>query len=266
VPQDVKDIETPADIGLARDGHVAIVEIRRPPHNFFDIVLIRGLADLFQALDRDESCRCIVLAAEGSAFCAGADFSSRDRSVVPGEGQQSNPLYDEAVRLFSCAKPVVAAVHGAAVGGGLGLAMVADFRVACPQARFSANFNRLGFHPGFGLSVTLPRVVGVQNAAMMFYTGRRVGGDEAHAMGLADVLVPQEQVRVEAVKLAQEIALSAPIAVLSTRATLRAGLADEVRRAVAHEGAEQVKHFRTEDFREGVEAMAARRAPRFEGR
>jgi len=262
----VSEISTPADIGLVRDGHVAIVEIRRPPHNFFDIELIRGLADLFEALDRDEACRSIVLAAEGTAFCAGADFSRRDRSVVPGEEQKSNPLYDEAVRMFSCVKPVVAAVHGAAVGGGLGLAMVADFRVACPQARFAANFNRLGFHPGFGLSVTLPRVIGLQRAALMFYTGRRVGGDEAYSMGLADVLVPQEQVRAEAVKLAQEIALSAPIAVLSTRATLRGGLADEVRRAVAHEGAEQVRHFRTEDFREGVAAMAARRAPQFKGR
>ncbi|MEK9721372.1 MAG: enoyl-CoA hydratase/isomerase family protein, partial [Quisquiliibacterium sp.] len=126
------DINTPTDIGLSREGHVAIVEIRRPPHNFFDIELIRNLADLFDALDKDDTCRCILLCAQGKAFCAGADFSSRDRSVVPREEQTSNPLYDEAVRLFSCSKPVVAAVQGAAVGGGLGLAMVADFRVASP--------------------------------------------------------------------------------------------------------------------------------------
>ncbi len=262
----MSEISTPADIGLTRDGHVAIVEIRRPPHNFFDIELIRGLADLFEALDRDASCRAIVLAAEGTAFCAGADFSRRERSVVPGAEQKSNPLYDEAVRLFSCLKPVVAAVHGAAVGGGLGLATAADFRVTCAQARFSANFNRLGFHPGFGLSVTLPRLIGVQKTAMLFYTGRRIGGEEAVAIGLADLLVPQSEVRAEALKLAQEIALSAPLAVLSTRATLRAGLAEEVRRATAHEGAEQIRQFRTEDFKEGVAAMTERRAPRFQGR
>src|SRR5512137_1020293 len=87
----VTQITTPADIGLTRDGHVAIVEIRRPPHNFFDIALIRGLADLFEALDRDPDCRRIVLCAEGTAFCAGANFASRERSVVPGAGATSNP-------------------------------------------------------------------------------------------------------------------------------------------------------------------------------
>ena len=262
----MNDIRTSADLGLSREGHVAIVEIRRPPHNFFDIELIRALADVFEALDRDAQCRAIVLAAEGTAFCAGADFSRRERSVVPGAEQTSNPLYDEAVRLFGCAKPVVAAVHGAAVGGGLGLAMVADFRVTCAEARFSANFNRLGFHPGFGLSVTLPRLIGVQKAALLFYTGRRIGGEEAVSIGLADVLVPQAEVRAEAMKLAQEIALSAPLAVVSTRATLRGELAEQVRRATAHEGAEQVRQFRTEDFKEGVAAMSERRAPRFQGR
>jgi enoyl-CoA hydratase/carnithine racemase len=259
-------IKTPTDIGLSREGHVAIVEIRRPPHNFFDIELIRNLADLFDALDKDDSCRSILLCAQGKAFCAGADFASRDRSVVPREEQTSNPLYDEAVRLFSCTKPVVAAVQGPAVGGGLGLAMVADFRVASPEARFTANFNRLGFHPGFGLSVTLPRVIGIQKASMLFYTGKRIGGEEAHEIGLVDVLVPQEQLRAEALHLAQEIALSAPIAVVSTRATLRAGLADSVREITVREGAEQVRQFRTEDFKEGVAAMAERRAPRFQGR
>jgi len=262
----VTEISTPADIGLTRDAHVAIVEIRRPPHNFFDIELIRGLADLFEALDRDPGCRSIVLCAEGTAFCAGADFSRRERSAVPGAGATSNPLYDEAVRMFSCVKPVVAAVQGPAVGGGLGLALVADFRVASPQARFCANFNRLGFHPGFGLTVTLPRLIGAQKAGLLFYTGRRIGGEEAVSIGLADLLAPQDQVRAEAVKLAQEIALSAPLAVRSTRAALREGLAEQVRLAVAKEGAHQILQFATEDFKEGVAAMSARRPPRFQGR
>ena len=104
-------------------------------------------------------------------------------------------------------------MHGAAVGGGLGLALVADFRVTCQEARFSANFNRLGFHPGFGLTATLPRLVGAQQAALLFYTGRRIPGDEAVRIGLADVLVPQAEVRSAAQALALEIAQSAPLAV-----------------------------------------------------
>ena len=172
----------------------------------------------------------------------------------------------EAVRLFRTAKPMVGAIHGAAVGGGLGLALVPDLRVTCREARFSANFNRLGFHPGFGLSVTLPRLIGVQQAALLFYTGRRIAGDEAHRIGLADELVALERVRPRAIELAQEIAGSAPIAVRSTRATVRGNLVEQVRLAVARESMEQNQHFLTEDFKEGVAAMAERRPPQFKGR
>lgn len=254
------------DIGVSIDKYVATVEIRRPPHNYFDIPMIAGLADAFEALDVDPACRAIVLCSQGTAFCAGANFSNRDATPAQRSPRAVNPIYNEAIRLFSCSKPVVAAVHGAAIGGGLGLALVADFRVTCAEARYAANFNRLGFHPGFGLTVTLPRLVGPQRAAMLFYTGRRVGGEEAVQIGLADVLVPQQEVRARALAIAGEIAVSAPLAVQSTRETLRAGLVEEIRRAVARESVEQNRQFRSEDFKEGVKAMAERREPDFHGR
>lgn len=253
------------DVAISFDGPVATVEICKPPHNFFTIPLIRHLADAFEDLEADRRCHAIVLAAQGTAFCAGADFSNREATPPQRSPRALNPIYDEALRMFACAKPVVAAVHGPAIGGGLGLALVADFRVTCPEAKFSANFNRLGFHPGFGLSVTLPRLVGVQQAALLFYTGRRIGGEEAARIGLADLLVPQDQVRSEAAKLAREIAISAPLAVQATRATLRQGLVEQIRLAVARESAEQNAQFKTADFREGVAAMAARREPNFKG-
>jgi enoyl-CoA hydratase/carnithine racemase len=254
-----------SDVRTSRHGHVGIAEICRPPHNYFDIPLIRDLAAAFEAFDADAECRAVLLASEGRNFCAGADFSSPARNAVGGD-RQGGSLYQEAVRLFRCAKPVVAAVQGAAVGGGLGLALVADFRVASPDSRFTANFNRIGFHPGFGLSVTLPRVVGAQKAALLFYTGRRIGGEEAHAIGLADLLVPSADLRAAALALAEEIAQSAPLAVTATRRTLRRGLADAVAEITDHELAEQQRHFATEDFREGVKAMAERRLPAFRGR
>jgi len=253
------------DVAITFDGPVATVEICKPPHNFFTIPLIRHLADAFEDLEADRRCHAIVLAAQGTAFCAGADFSNREATPQQRSPRALNPIYDEAIRMFACAKPVVAAVHGPAIGGGLGLALVADFRVTCPEAKFSANFNRLGFHPGFGLSVTLPRLVGVQQAALLFYTGRRIAGEEAVKIGLADLLVPQDQVRSEAAKLAREIAISAPLAVQATRATLRQGLVEQIRLAVARESAEQNAQFKTADFREGVAAMAARREPNFKG-
>jgi enoyl-CoA hydratase/carnithine racemase len=258
------------DIGVERSGFVTLVEIRRPPNNFFDIALIREIAGALEALDQDPSCRAIVLASQGKAFCAGAnlgDGSTLDRTGQrPGEeGQPVAHLYIEAIRLFRNRKPIIAAIQGAAVGGGLGLALAADFRVTCPQARFCANFTRLGFHPGFGLTITLPEVIGKTNAALMFYTSRRISGDEAYRMGLADMLVAQDQVRATAQKLAAEIAENAPLGVVATRATMRADLAERVRKATEHELAEQSRLRKTEDFKEGVKAMAERRVPSFAG-
>jgi enoyl-CoA hydratase/carnithine racemase len=257
------------DIGVDKIGHVALVEIRRPPNNFFDVPLIKEIASAFEALDADADCRALVLAAQGKAFCAGANFGDGDSDggeLLSGPRPGAAHLYIEGNRLLRTRKPIVAAVHGAAVGGGLGLAMVADFRVSCPEARFSANFTRLGFHPGFGLTVTLPAVIGSTKAALMFYTSRRVGGEEAHAMGLADVLVPQDQVRAASLSLAAEIAENSPLGLIATRATLRGDLADRVRAATEHELAVQTRLRQTDDFKEGVQAMAERRVPNFTGR
>jgi 2-(1,2-epoxy-1,2-dihydrophenyl)acetyl-CoA isomerase len=168
--------------------------------------------------------------------------------------------------LFSMSTPVVAAVQGAAVGGGLGLALSADFRVASPESRFWANFARLGFHHGFGMTVTLPAVVGSQAALELLYTGRGVRGEEALAIGLCDRLVPADRVRSDAHELAAEIACSAPLAVRSIRRTFRGELAEQVREATRHEQAEQVRLMQTEDFLEGVRAVAERREPKFRGR
>ncbi|MGA7734037.1 MAG: enoyl-CoA hydratase/isomerase family protein [Pseudolabrys sp.] len=260
-----------SDIGIEKTGHVALVEIRRPPNNFFDIPLIKDIAGAFESFDEDSNIRAIVLAAQGKAFCAGANFG--DGSTLDARGRRSNepgpgvaPLYIEGNRLFRTKKPIIAAVHGAAVGGGLGLAMVADFRVTCPEARFCANFTRLGFHPGFGLTVTLPAVIGETKASLMFYTSRRVPGDEAYAMGLADVLVRQDQVRDAAIKLADEIGENSPLGLIATRMTMRGGIADRVREATDHELEEQTRLRKTDDFKEGVKSMSERRVPDFKGR
>jgi enoyl-CoA hydratase/carnithine racemase len=259
------------DISVELSGFVATIEIQRPPHNFFDVVLINAIGDALDDLDKSDKCRAVVLAAQGKSFCAGANFGDGSTLDKSGQrpGEASSPvssLYMQAMRLFRSQKPIIGAIHGAAVGGGLGLAMVPDFRVACPETRFCANFTRLGFHPGFGLSVTLPEVIGKANAAMMFYTSRRVTGEEALAVGLADVLVPQDEVRAAAQKLAAEIAENAPLGVMSTRATMRAGLADRVKAATEHELEQQTQLRQTDDFKEGVKAMAERRVPNFAGR
>lgn len=243
------------------DDHVAALEIHRPPHNHFDRDLIAELADAIEALDEDSRCRAILLCSEGKNFCAGANYPGGT-----GEAPGGRHLYEEAVRLFAGRVPIVAAVQGAAVGGGLGLAMAADFRVAAPEARFSANFARLGFHHGFGLSVTLPLAIGAQRALELLYTGRRVPGEEALRLGLCDRLAPLDRLRAEARAFAAEIAASAPLAVASIRETMRGDLAERIRAATDRERTEQDRLRATADWAEGVRAMAERRPPRFEGR
>jgi enoyl-CoA hydratase/carnithine racemase len=258
-PDTAHDFATYGDVhAQLGDDWVASVEFRRPPDNYFDRALIASLSDALEALDGEPRCRAIVLCAQGKNFCAGANFRGTPLAVENGRH-----LYDEAVRLFRTRKPIVAAVQGAAVGGGLGVALAADLRVASPESRFSANFARLGFHHGFGLTVTLPAVVGAQRALELLYTGRRLTGEEALRIGLCDRLAPASELRAEAHALAAEIAGSGPLAVEAIRATMRADLAERIERAAAHERAEQDRLSATSDFREGVRAMAERRPPRF---
>ena len=172
-----------SDVSVEVDesGHVAILEIRRGPNNFFDVDLIGDLADALDTL-ASGAVRAVVLCSEGKHFCAGADFSGA--SGAPRR-EGAPHLYDLAIRLFEQPLPIVAAVQGAAIGGGLGLALAADFRVATPDSRFAANFALLGFHHGFGLTVTLPLVVGHQAAIDLLYTGRRIDGSTRASWGCA---------------------------------------------------------------------------------
>lgn len=238
---------------------VATIEIHRPPDNYLDARLVHRVADAVDQLEHDEDCRSFVLASAGRNFCAGARLGAGGPETDPAE------VYRAAVRLFTGSKPFVAAVQGAAVGGGLGLALAADFRVAAPTSRLSANFSRLGFFPGFGITALLPRVVGPQAAMELLYTGARIGGERAYELGLCDRLVNADDVRPAALELAGELAAGAPRSVRRLRRHLRGELPEVVRLATAAELEEQLSMLDTYDFREGVEATAQRRPPRFTG-
>ena len=233
---------------------VALLELRRPPHNFVDEKTLTELADALVAYDDDDQVSCIVLAAQGRHFCAGVDLRGIDAAGI-------RRFYRQALRIFSGRKPVVAAVHGAAVGGGLGLAMAADFRVAAPDARLTANFARLGFHQGFGLSVTLPRTVGQQHALELLYTGRSVSGKEAVELGLCDRLA--DDPREAALDFAADIAASAPLSLPAIRATMRRDMVAEVSAALDIEANAQAALLGTADFAEGIAASVEKRKPHF---
>lgn len=256
----------PHTLHVDRVGHVAVITFARPPHNFADLVLIEAIGRAFADADADPQVRAIVLQSEGRIFCAGADLARDnpvEKDLPPGT---RNPFYVAAANLFAVRTPVVAAIQGSAVGAGLGLALVADFRIAAPEARFVANFVALGFHPGFGISAVLERVIGRQRALLMTLTARRIKAEQAADWGLVDALVPADALRAEALALAQEIAAGAPLAVASTRATMRGDLHALVQAQTDHELAEQAWLQKTADFAEGVRAVNERRPGRFVGR
>lgn len=259
-------------MSVERRGHVALVGFHRPPHNFFDAELVRGICDAMEGAQGDGSSRVVVLWSEGRNFCAGANI--RTGAVgAPGTAygiadvtRAPLDLYRQGIRLFRCELPVVAAVQGAAVGGGLGLALAADFRMATPRTRFHCNFAGIGFHHGFGLTVTLPAVVGQQRAWRLLYTGGQLRGTEALEAGLCDGIVPSERLLDASIELAQSMAAAGPLAVRSIRRTMRDGLADRVWQAMVAESRAQAALADTADFAEGVRAAAERRPANWVGR
>ncbi|RZM15909.1 MAG: enoyl-CoA hydratase/isomerase family protein [Sphingomonas sp.] len=250
-------------VDVTRDGHVAIVTFARPPHNFADLALIEAIGAAFAAADVDPNVRAIVLQSEGKVFCAGADLVNANPVAADRTEGERNPFYVAAAKLFAVETPVVAAIQGAAVGAGLGVALVADFRVASPEAKFVANFVQIGFHPGFGISAVLERVIGRQRALLMALTARRIRIEQAEAWGLVDSVVPADRLRAEALALAKEIAAGAPLAVGSTRKTMRGDLFALVQSQTDHELAEQAWLQKTNDFAEGVRAVSERRPGNF---
>ena len=254
-------------VSVRRVGAVAIVTLRRPPHNLLTEPVLRALADAVAGLGG--VARAAVVCSEGRSFCAGADFRSGDAPDPTDRGAfelRTAAFYEQAVRVFDSPLPLVAAVQGAAIGAGFGLALACDLCVVGERGWFQANFVRLGIHPGFALSATLPRAVGPGRASELLLTGRRVDAAQAGAFGIAQQVVPAGHELAAAQEMAELIAAGAPLAVAATRSTLRHGLADDARAAMRHELAEQASLAGTADAVEGVGAMLEGRAPEFEGR
>lgn len=253
------------EVTTHQHGHVGEIRFSAPPHNFASSLLLCALADAVDAMDADPETRCILLTAQGKTFCGGADLAGSE-AVQGAEGMNEIALfYENAARIMRRRKPMIAAVQGAAIGAGLGLALAADFRIASPLARFSANFVKLGFHPGFAITHMLPRAIGERKAAWMMLSGNRVKAEEALEWGLVDRLATTENLAAEALAMAGEIACNAPLALLSIRATLTGEMARHVVEAMRHEHAQQTMLKGTADYAEGVAAVFERREARFTG-
>ncbi len=215
----------------------------------------------------DGPMRALVITGRGPCFSAGADLRAQvqaSEAALPHE--RSFAMYRPFLSLLDLEVPTIAAMSGHAVGGGFGLALLCDLRVAAHEARYGANFVRIGLSPGMAISALLPRLVGAQRAAELLLTGRLCDGAEAARIGLALEALPAAQVLDRAMELADTIARAAPLAVRETRRLLRAE-SDAAAIAMARlEARAQSAILDSTDAAEGIAALLEKRAPRFGGR
>ena len=258
------------------DPGVGIITLNRPGKlNALNRQMADELLDALNHWRDSPQVRAVVLTGAGRGFCAGADlsgeggigaFNATDSSELPAIAQRPRwPLGNWVHFLHEYPRPIIAAVNGACVGAGLGIAAACDIRIAAASARFSAIFVKRGLSLDFGVSYFLPRLVGQGRALEIACTGRMVGAEEAERIGLANRVVPDEELLDEAVKLAQDIAAAGPVAVeFSKKAVLRSLDNDLDAQLFFESYAQEVCRY-SEDAREGIQAFLDKRAPEFKG-
>lgn len=254
---------------LDREGHVATVTIDRPDKlNAMTVAMDARLNELVFELNQDDDVRAVVLTgAGGRAFSAGSDITDLD-------GYGTNWQYrnrfdarrDYARAVWLLRKPLVAAIDGYCIGGGLEMACAADIRLATPRSSFGAGEIRWGWHGGSGQTQFLTRLVGAGHASLLLLTGDRIDADEALRIGLVQQLVDPEALRERAAALAAVIASRSPIAAQRTKHMVRMAHELPLEAALLVENDSFSYCMMTEDAAEGRKAFAERREPQFRGR
>ena len=248
------------------DG-VAVVSINRPPANALSQGLIKEVDELLDAVEHDEAVRVIVLHGEGRFFSAGADIKEFT-DVQTGEEfaklAQNGQVVFERLETFS--KPVIAAIHGAALGGGLELAMSCHMRFVTEKTKLGLPELQLGIIPGFAGTQRLPRYVGVAKAAEMMFTSDPISGVEAVQWGLANRSFTEEDLMPKTLEIAKKIAKKSPIALKAAIHTLQYSKPASFFEGVAAEAESFGTVFVSEDAKEGIQAFIEKREPVFKGK
>ncbi len=251
------------------EGLVGVITLDRPDNrNSMTPELLDAFAVASAAARADASARCVVVTGTGSCFSSGADFKSTLQRAAPDAAphERSYAMYEPFLSLLDLDVPVIGALNGHTVGGGFGLALVCDLRIGAEHAKYGANFVKLGLAPGMAISYMLPRIVGLPRANELLLTGRLVDGIEAASLGILNRAVAVADVMAAAMELARAIAANAPIAVRETKRAIRRGLELAIREAAHAESYAQAETIATDDSREGIAALLAKRDPIFSGR
>ncbi len=251
-----------------RDAIASITLNRGDNRNSMTPELLSDFAEAITQVQASPEVRAVVITGKGSCFSAGADFKSNIQIEDPSllEHERSYQMYEPFLKVLDVKVPVIAALNGHAVGGGFGLSLVCDIRIACNTSKYGANFTRLGLHPGMGISYLLPRLIGVSRANELLFTGRLMLGVEAAQIGLASVSVPQGEVLSTAMEMATSIANNAPAAVRLTKESIREHLGWNPRQGAYREAYAQAATVKMQDAKEGMSALLEKRSPVFTGK
>lgn len=252
-------------IRFAIADFVATIRIDRPEKlNAMTPEMAGALVEAVDACNASDAVRCVIVTGTGEkAFCAGSDIATLDGYETAWDFR-NRADYCDALR--ACRKPVIAAINGYALGGGLETAMACDIRVASSNARFAAPEIKLGWIGGGGMAAGLAHAIGASNAAMMLLTGDMIDADRALAWGLVSDVVAPEALMPRAGEIARTVASRAPIAAETAKLDLHAAFSMPLDKAIGYERDMQAICFATEDAREGRAAFAEKRAPVFRRR
>jgi 2-(1,2-epoxy-1,2-dihydrophenyl)acetyl-CoA isomerase len=275
-----------SDVITERHDRVLLCRLNRPESlNGLTGALLTEYLAVLEDARTDDGVRVVVTTGEGDAFSAGADVGDL-ASDAPEQGlnermhQQfgltaslslADRVFDrlgigrQTLALKNFDKPLIAAVNGAAAGGGFALAMLHDIRLASERATFTTAFVHIGLVADMGLTYTLPRAIGLEAAMDLMYTGRRVSADEARTMGLVRRVVAHDRLLDEAMAYARQVSEQAPVAVQFVKRALSRSLENTFVEQLEVEWPYQVAAFGTEDAREGAQAFVERRRPDFGG-
>jgi 2-(1,2-epoxy-1,2-dihydrophenyl)acetyl-CoA isomerase len=257
---------------VERHDGVLLLRLNRPDRmNAMGGTLLAELQAAFDEGARDDRVRVFVVTGEGRAWCAGADLMSvGERSEAPAipsrRFNQLDPLGGpgrNVLAIYRCGKPTIAAVNGVAVGGGFGLCSSFDIRIASDQARFGTIFIKRALASDYGLSWFLPRLVGLERAAELFYSGRIVSAEEALELGIVSRVVAHERLMEETMAFAGEIAKQPPTALTYARQMLQHSPHATLEQQLAFEWPLQLRCLASDEFQEGVAAFREKREPDF---
>ena len=257
-----------APVLLTRKGNVAQITLNRPDNrNSMDGEMMPAFQQALDEVAAMADLRCLIITGTGKSFCAGADFKSGFFSGRPAQPHERLfNVYSSFLNVQKIPFPTIAAMNGHAIGGGFGLALVCDIRVADRAGKYGANFARLGLHTGMAISYILPRLIGLPRANELLFTGRLIDGDQAARLGMVNYAREGAAVLEKAWELGEEIASCAPVAVRMIKRSVYRGLEWNAVAAAEIEAHCQSRTMETEDAREGIAALLEKRQPVFKGR